>query len=403
MKGAGEGNQVGSDEDPVSSRRTFLTRATGVSAFAIGGNVTRDIFSSSVPTAGGIPTPWLNVDGNLLKDPNGNEVILRGVATADPKRINTIETGRGKTVEEVIDLAVNKDRGWYSRVVNLPVQPGNIGKGTAEPGDAPPVAFSKDELEVYLKNHVDPAVKKCNQKGVYCIIDYHRHKFRPFMDPDLDEEVRLFWNTVASRYADQSHVLFELYNEPVIPTGEEVDYDRGKDYMKELWSKWKLTAQPWIDVVRNHAPNNPILIGSPLWSTYPQGAVLHEPFDGGNLLYTLTLYPGHQPKTVEEHDEWIANVWNEVPLFVSEWGYKPRTDDDQIRGTSKGFGSMMRSWFSDRPIHWTAWCFDPFWTPSMFELDTGGKWKLLDGEYQGRFVKKWIADYKDKGIPRMNG
>lgn len=382
--------------DRAATRRTLLGGAAGIGAVALGAGTS--LLSSPNPDAGrGIPTPRLHVDGNLLKDPAGNEVTLRGVCTADPKRISAVAAGRGKTAPEVIDLATDEERGWYSRVIKLPVQPGDIGKGTAKPGEAEPVAFSRDELETYIEDHLDPAVNRCERVGAYCIIDYHRHKMFPFMSSAIDEELRLFWDAVASRYSERSHVLFELYNEPVKPTEEDIQLERKPDHMREIWSKWKTAAQPWVNLIREHAPETPILIGSPHWSTYPQGA-LHEEFDGENLLYTLTIYPAHEPETPAQCDEWIDSVWEQVPLFVTEWGYKPETDNEHIRGTSEAFGSMMRTWFSNRPIHWTAWCFDPFWAPGMFEL-SDGEWQLLGEPYQGAFIKRFLADFKDRDIP----
>ncbi|MFC6963229.1 twin-arginine translocation signal domain-containing protein [Halocatena marina] len=55
------------------SRRSVL-KAAGAGALTLG---FADSFISSV-SAVGIPTPWLHRDGNLIKDPSDNTVILRG-------------------------------------------------------------------------------------------------------------------------------------------------------------------------------------------------------------------------------------------------------------------------------------------------------------------------------------
>jgi len=127
-------------------------------------------------------------------------------------------------------------------------------------------------------------------------VDFHRHWHTEdstlrWDDPALAEEVRLFWETVAPRYADRTHVLYEVYNEPTEP-GMRAD-PRESGAAAELWWNWNAVAQPWVDTIREHAPETPILIGSPTWSQSPEGVYV-ERFDGENLAYTYHIYAGHE-------------------------------------------------------------------------------------------------------------
>jgi len=375
-----------------STRRRFVKNAMGVTTLStVSGCVGQNLFEGGESgSAAGIPTPWLRVDGNKIKDPDGNEVVLRGVCTADPKRLDTTASDRGKDAEAVIDLATDAASGWYARVIHLPVHPADIGdhpKGES----AEPLAFTRDELDAYLEEYLDPAIEQCRANGVYCIVDYHRHRRNHWTKPAIDKEVRLFWDAVAPRYADQSHVLYEMFKEPALP---------GFGDMEEIWSTYRETAQPWIDLIREHAPKNLVLVGSPRWSQFPQGAVRYGEFEGENLVYTLTVYPSHVWLGERiELDEFTDRAWKEIPLFVTEWGFKPDADIALYRGTADGYGEMMRDWLTERQIHWTAWCFDPWWEPAMFELDGGDDWKLLKNNYQGQFVKTFLSDFKNEGIP----
>ena len=66
-------------------------------------------------------TPWLHVDGNKIKDPSGNTVLLRGVSFID---LGETELNRGGAMEMIDRLTDETDTqgsspGWYTRVVRL--------------------------------------------------------------------------------------------------------------------------------------------------------------------------------------------------------------------------------------------------------------------------------------------
>ena len=404
-----------------ASRRDFLkaAAASGAIASGFGGGL---IGSAAADV---IPTPPLHVDGNLIKDPDGATVNLRGVNMADPKRINVTAPARGKTATDVVDLLTNTDDDWHSRVIRIPVQPVDIGEH--EPGEGPPpVAFDEGQLETYLEEHLDPVIERCLQRGAYAIIDYHRHRDVQWNDDTLGEEVEMFWDTVAPRYADQPHVMYELYNEPTEP-GMWGDPTQSQNWA-DVWRDWKATAQPWVDTIREHAPDNLILIGSPSWSQSPEGALV-EPFDGENLAYTFHIYPGHNSsqdndwEDATNNGEGVAGVYEEYPLFVTEWGWE-ENGGQYIGGTTSGYGEPFLEFLEKSDaIHWTAWCADPVWRPVMFSRpfadnadDSVGdpyngtvpeacselpcEWELTTGSgYMGDDVKSALEQYRNDGIP----
>ncbi|MFW6436608.1 MAG: fibronectin type III domain-containing protein [Halococcoides sp.] len=431
-----------SSVDPSATRRAFLktTVGAGVAAAGLTGAV-------GAVDDEGYNTPWLHRDGNLVKDPMGNEVVLRGVNIADPKRLNVTASARGKTAEQVVRAATDADDGWYSRFIRIPVQPWDVAELPPVPMawemDDPPDSFVKvgdengyyepplfdaDDLEEYIETHLKPVVQACVDNDVYCIVDYHRHWGDGELawaegdeygnpkgpNPDLDEEVRTFWDTVAPHFADVPNVMFELYNEPTKPGWGPEDV---------IWSGWKSVAQPWVDIIREHAPRNMILIGNPRWSRMVWGIEYGE-FDGDNLGYTYHAYPGH---AVTDFDDDTGNAWEQAPIFVTEWGYMEGRCD-WICGNDQRFGTPFKEWASDRPVHWTAWCFDPVWLPNMVERDFdtdsaedaignpyGGtipefctdlpcEWRVLgqDGNYAGVLVKDWLAAARSDDAPQID-
>jgi len=378
------------------SRRDFVRASAGVgAAAALGLSVTG--------TATAISTPRLHRDGNLLRDPEGNRVVLRGVNVADPKRLNDQNRRYHVDAELVIDRATAEDDGWYNRVIRIPCQTGDIaGAGSNE---VAPGTMTRSDVESYVADHLRPAVDRCAERGVYAIVDYHRHARDQLLytDDALDEEVRMFWDVVAPEFADDEHVLFEVYNEPIAPYGGHNDPTGGLDVTdpeaEQYWQTWKETAQPWVDLIRDRAPESLILIGSPRWSQYTYWAAEDE-FEGENLAYTGHVYAQEGLRPLSEY---FGTPAEEVPVFVSEWGYDDE-GQDYIRGTTAEEGQEFLDFFEEYDsVHWQAWAFDPRWEPVMFEEDQG-EWTLLTGEgYHGDLVKEYLAEKREDDLPAGSG
>ncbi|RRJ29662.1 cellulase family glycosylhydrolase, partial [Halocatena pleomorpha] len=408
-----------------ASRRDFLRATAAAGGLAAFGPL------AVTEASAGIPTPWLHRDGNLIKDSSGNTVTLRGLNIADPKRIDMTASARGMNAVQVIDSLTNESNGWYPRMIRVPVQPVDIGE--YEPGSGPPIpGFDRSQLESYLTNHLDAVVQRCSERGVYCIIDYHRHRDVQWAEGQsgpvntaLQDEVDMFWDVVAPRYADQSHVLYEVYNEPQEP-GMWND-PTTTEWVADIWRLWLEMAQPWVDTIRSHA-DNLILMGSPSWSQSPEGALVEE-FSGSDIAYTYHIYPGHNSSAANDWEdasnngEGVAHMYEEAPLFVTEFGWEEGAGQ-YIGGTDSGFGQPFLNWLEGSDaIHWTAWCGDPVWQPVMFDRpfaddadDSVGdpyngtvpedcpelpcEWELTTGSgYMGDDIKNTLADLRNDGVP----
>jgi len=423
--------------DSEHSRRSFLRATAGVGAVAAG---LGGLAGGAVAAHDDAELSRLRRDGNRIVDAEGEPVDLHGVNIADPKRVDVTAPARGRDAVQTIDLATDADSGWHANVVRLPVQPVDIGEH--QPGSGPePVAFDEDQLESYLSNHLDAAVEKCREEGAYAIVDYHRHRDIPWTDETLSEEVTMFWEIVADHYADEDHVIFEVFNEPQ----GNPHYGINGQELVDWWGTWREAAQPWVDTIRA-AADNFTLVGSPRFSQATFGAVIEE-FDGADLGYTLHLYPAHGPTTPADYDSFVtppgsddeeapyddATPAHEIaPVFMSEWGYDPEGGPAAGGGVTKAaadsaawaehdpnYGENLTEWLATRPVHSTAWCFDPLWQPRVFERPfeveaTGNPyapdnevpelaperpadWSLLGGDYQGVLVRDFVAE--QSGVP----
>jgi endoglucanase len=305
--------------------------------------------------------PWLSVSGRYIVDPGGNHVILRGVSLVDVSVANS----RTHNANALIDMATDTANGWYARVVRLPVYPDAI---DGQPG-------WRANPDAYFTKHLDPAVQHCINKQIYCIIDWHYIK--DYNSSDVDTATRAFWNYVAPKYAGIPNVIFELYNEPIHP---------------DSWNTWKTTAQPWVDLIRAAAPKNLILIGGPRWSQNVAEAATN-PFTGSNLVYVAHIYPGHGGQTV--WDAWFGNSSSVVPYFITEWGWQ-QGGAFPTSGTTSGYGIPFSAYLDAKGVSWTAWVFDVYWQPVMFNAS----WKLLGGEaYMGQFTKDFLHQHRNDNLP----
>ncbi|MFB6162007.1 MAG: cellulase family glycosylhydrolase [Halococcoides sp.] len=183
-------------------RRTFLkaTGATGAMAVGLGAGVAGNAMGGLTE----FPKLTVSSDNRIVRDDTGDTVRLRGLNIPDPKRMDYTQKVRGKNTRQLIDLITNNEAGWYPRAIRIPAQPGDIGEhriGANGPvyeaseltnPDAvahddqgniarqkqvpPPVpAFDRSQLRDYIQNYYKPAVQRCKERGVYCIIEYHRH------------------------------------------------------------------------------------------------------------------------------------------------------------------------------------------------------------------------------------
>lgn len=311
--------------------------------------------------------PWLHVDGNQIKDPAGNPVTLRGVSILPSEHQNECTTCNNKPMTEMLDWQADGSRGWYSRVLRLPVT-------TAKVKD-PATSFA---------THIDPYVQQAIARNQYVIVDLHLvSNYDVNGSGGVKQQFVLdFWNYVAPRYANTPNVIFEVFNEPVNP---------------DNWTSWKNYIQPVINAIRAVAPNNLILVGSPQWSTRVNSAVT-DPILGSNLVYVYHIYPNQGAATATNLNAKFGNAANTIPVMLTEFGWNqdPNYSDGVTYGTTGGWGTPFRNYIDARPwISWQSWIFDNFWKPQFFDWN----WNLMSGENQGRFIQNWLFDKQNHNQP----
>ena len=182
---------------------------------------------------------------------------------------------------------------------------------------------------------------------------------------------------MAPRFANDSHVLFELYNEPI---------NDGN------WLEVRDDMQAWYDIVRAAAPQNLVLVGTPNWCQIvgPTGT---QPLDGTNVVYVAHMYPQHwvQPSLQTQ----IATAAAFHPVFVTEWGFQENSNEI-LDGTITSYGAPFKQFLEAQKLSWTAWCASASWGPPMF--DDAYRLRVGEGE-MGGFTKDWLYEKRDADLP----
>jgi endoglucanase len=326
--------------------------------------------------------PWLHVEGNRIKDPNGNIVVLRGVSLID---LGFLEDWQGGAINMINRLTDRDDSqgnspGWYPKILRIPIHP-------PDSVDNWPYRWGPNDDRFY-NGLLRPVVDYCADKDLYVILDWH------YIADTWDKVMQTseFWEYMAPRFANDSHVLFELFNEPINAGGSDTN----------RWLSVRDDMQIWVDIVRSYAPNNLILVGGPSWAQIIGPAATY-PVSGSNIVYVSHIYPAHWLSIYGDRWWFVNHITTCAavhPVIMTEWGFTT-TSETLLNGTISGYGQPLMDFIERLGIGNTAWCASYNWGPPMFNED----WTLRCGEGEmGCFVKdvlyKKRNDDQPYGIPQ---
>ncbi len=300
------------------------------------------------------PLPFLKVLGNQFVDEDGNEVILRGVSFSDPDRLEKL----GHWNKEYFQAAKN----WNANVVRFPVHP---------------PAWRERGVEEYLKL-LDQGIEWAGELGMYVIIDWHsigNLRTELFFLPiyiTSKQETFQFWRTIAQRYKDHPVVAFyELFNEPTIYNGT---------LGRMTWPQLKELMEEMIYIVYAHDRTVIPLVAGLNWG-YDLTGIRNNPISFPNVAYVTHPYPQKREQPWEE--KWEADwgyVADTYPIIATEFGFMsadgPGAHIPVI--ADEVYGEAIIDYFNKKGISWTAWVFDPVWSPQLinnwdFEPSRQGK------------------------------
>jgi len=348
-------------------------------------------------------TPWLHTEGNQIKDPAGNVVILRGVDLIDLGFMVDWHGGAAEMIDRLTDKTDDDgiSPGWYPKIIRINITPADSVSGW-------PHRFNPDYDHFYY-GYLRPIVDYCKSKDVYAIIDWH-YVANTYEHVESTSE---FWEYMAPKFANDSHVLFELFNEPMNDLYGDWIFN---DNDTADWLSVRQDMQTWVDIVRTYAPKNLILVAG---SNYAQilKPIVDNPIDGNNIVYVVHIYPGHYYNWwwsnsyqyfSRSHQDEIMSCAAVYPVMMTEWGFSQSNNPDPgdlLNGTITDYGQPLMDFIEGLGIGNSAWVASYDWGPPMFWNPGGwppqeGPWQLRRGEGEmGGFVKDTLYAKRNDNQP----
>ncbi|MDA7880380.1 cellulase family glycosylhydrolase [Mariniblastus sp.] len=216
----------------------------------------------------------LAVKGTQLVNQKGAPVVLRGVSFGWSNWWSQFYN------DGAVEWLVND---WHCTVVRASMGVGPQGSYLDRP------EWSKKLITTV----VDSAIKN----DVYVIIDWHDH----YAHQRTDEAVA-FFTEMARRYGDCPNVIYEIYNEPI-----DASWDEVKKYSNAV-----------ISAIRKIDPDNIILVGTPHWDQDIHLAADAPIENQNNLMYSLHFYADTHKQSLRDRADYALKKG--LPLFVSEYG-----------------------------------------------------------------------------------
>jgi len=269
------------------------------------------------PAGAGAPVDGpLHTSGNQILDARGRPVDLKGIV------LNGLE--QNPTAPGITEQAVLQAHQWGANFVRVPL------------GEQFWLSSNCDYNSTYAST-VDHVVNWITSLGMVALLDLHFNTIGGCTaggPHDMADEAQApaFWNQVATRYASNPLVAFDLYNEPHdISDGTWLNGGMIID-ATTLQVFQAAGMQQLYNVVRSTGANNLVFVSGNNWAnTVPSSLV-----QGSNIVYAAHVYtcPVSAPPACDNSspydpssilDNWVG-ISKADPVMITEFGWPSAFD-----------------------------------------------------------------------------
>ncbi len=287
----------------------------------------------------------LHVEGTTLLDSKGQPVVMRGISIGWhnlwPRFYNS-------------EAVVNLHDGWGCKLFRAAIGADDLGEmlnGTnLHPGY---ISDPQGALEK-LFAVVDGAIAS----GSYVIVDWHSHVLHL-------AEATEFFTAVVNRYKGVPNVIYELFNEPV----------------GDSWEDLKAYAESLIATITSIDTSHPlILMGCPRWDQAIELPAADPITSYDNVMYTMHFYAG-------THKQWLRDATDAamaagLPVFISECAAMTASGDGPLDMES---WKEWSDWAAARGLNIVLWSFsDKDESCSMLKPEASS-----EGPWPDEVIKPW--------------
>lgn len=284
----------------------------------------------------------LTFEGGRLRRANGEAVTLRGSSLFWSQWMGSFFNP---------DLVVWLADDWLIDVIRVPV-------GVSPDGYLINPKIEERKARAVIEASID--------RGIFVILDWHAHVAH------TAEAARLF-GSVAKAYGNSPNIFYETWNEP------------HRRY------SWDSDIAPHhvqlIDQVREHAPDAPVILGTPEFCLRPDAAAA-APVNRPNVAYSFHFYAATHREGLRSRVR--AAVEAGLSLFVTEWGMGDATGDGflDIKEAERWL-AFLNSWQIGH-VNWSI-CDKPEACSALRQgAAPTGRWRRSDLSRSGRFLRSYL-------------
>ena len=210
-------------------------------------------------------------------------------------------------------------------------------------------------------------VELAAKHGLYVILDWHsigNLRTEVFQDPTCTRRAkpRPRASGGPSRRATPGNstvAFYELFNEPTSYHGT---------LGRLAWHEQREMMEDLITIVRANDPDTIPLVAGPDWA-YDLTGLREDPVRAEGIAYVAHPYPQkrEQPWEPKWEEAW-GFAAQTYPIVATELGFM-RADGPGAHIpviADEAYGRAIVDFFEARGISWTAWVFDPQWSPQLF-------------------------------------